>query len=311
MLRMNPHVLDVSEFFSGLDWNRRFQREQMSGPDFWRLISTPHPFISMVLERGYRPPEITYPFRAQTPNGSPGSIPLFLGATLPPLFSDPDEAFEDVRRFLCSLASDTPATQAELLFAWMAERCGRSVWIERSGGSITWMAELSQAFSAARFLHVHRAGEETALSMREHPVFRLAVMLTYGIPLGEPMGVRALGQLGKDADRIARMLASRPKPEPFGRFWADQIVAGFRALRRMDADQYREVAYEDLVADPKATLAEIATFFDLPEPDGPWLQHAAALTASRANPRLSTLTETDRTSLIEACRIGNRLLGRS
>jgi hypothetical protein len=58
MLRMNPHVLDISEFYSGLDWNRRFQRGVMSGREFWNLISTPHPFISMVLERGYRPPEV-------------------------------------------------------------------------------------------------------------------------------------------------------------------------------------------------------------------------------------------------------------
>lgn len=38
MLRCNPQVLDISEFYSGLDWKGRFQPTPMSGPEFWDLM---------------------------------------------------------------------------------------------------------------------------------------------------------------------------------------------------------------------------------------------------------------------------------
>jgi hypothetical protein len=312
MLRCNPQVLDVSEFYSGLDWNRRFQLEPMSGGDFFSLISAPHPFITMAMQRGYRPAEVTYPFeRPGARYGPRQALPWILAATLPPMTEDPDALYDEVREELSPVPARPPSVHAAALFDTLMKRTGRSVWVERSAASISWMGEIDRAFPGARFLHVHRAGEEAALSMREHPVFRLAVMLTYQIPLGEAGGTEELARLGADADHVSRLLASRPPARYFGEWWTDQILAGFRALARMDAEQYHEVRFEDLLLRPEPVLEEIATFLDLPDPTGEWRTQAAKLITSPFESRLGALSENERSELRAACSPGNKLLRRA
>jgi hypothetical protein len=311
MLRCNPQVLEISEFYSGLDWNRRFAQEPMSGDEFVGLLSAPHPFITMAMERGYRPVEVSYPFeRAGARYGPRQALPWILAATLPPMVDDPDAFFDDVSGWVRSMPPRSPAVQALALFETLAKRLGRSVWVERSAAAITWMGDLARVFPDARFLHLHRSGEEAALSMREHPVFRLAVMLTYQVPLGERAGMDDLGRLGNNHDHVATLLATRAAPRHFGAFWTAQVLAGFRALREIDRSQYHEVTFEALRTRPEETLAEIVTFLDLPDPHGRWRRDAADLVVDADPPRLPMLSAEEQADLVAACDAGNRLLGR-
>lgn len=312
MLRCNPEVLELSEFFSGLDWNRRFGDVPIKGSAFRELISAPHAFMTMVLTRGYRPTEVVYPF--ETPGvryPRPGALPWILAATLPPLVMDPDALFDEVCEFADSMPVQPAPAHAVSLFSWLAKRLGRSVWVERSAGSITWMGDLNRAVSGARFVHIHRMGEEAALSMRDHAVFRIAVMLTYRLPIGESADMEKLDGLASDADHVTRLLASRPPPRHFGEFWTSQVISGYRALRELDADQYLEVRYEDLLQSPEATLSEIARFLDLPSATGPWRGAAAKLVRGDGKLRIDALRPEEREPLVSACDAGNRLLGRA
>lgn len=311
MLRCNPEILDISEFYSGLDWNRRFQSERMSGPEFFALISAPHPFITMAMERGYRPAEVSYPFeRAGARYREREAIPFVLAATLPPMTEDPDAFYRDLSIFAQEMPARAPAEQALAVFDWLMKQTGRSVWVERSGAAILWMGALRRAFPDARFLHLHRAGEEAALSMREHAVFRLAVMLTYQLEIGESAGTEELQHLGHDADHVSKLLASKPAAHHFGAFWTAQVLAGFRALRELDAAQYCEVRFEDLLAQPHDVLEEIGRFLDLPDPSGAWRSEAAKLVTGAPIVRLDALSSEQRNALSAACDPGNRLLGR-
>jgi hypothetical protein len=310
MLRSNPDVLELSEFYAGLDWNRRFQPEPMSGHDFFELLSTPQPFISMAMERGHHPAEVSYPFaRPGARYGPRDALPWILAAALPPLAEDPDALFDELRAFVRDMPARPPAAHALALFDALAKRLGRSVWVERSAASTLWIADLDRAFPGARFLHLHRRGEETALSMREHAVFRLAVMLTYQLPLGRNTG--ELTALGSDADHVAQLLASRPEPHHFGAFWNAQVTAGCHALRALDPDRHHAVRFEDLQARPEAVLEEIARFLDLPNPSGSWRRDAARLLEGATPLRLPALPEHERAALAAACEEGNRLLGRA
>jgi len=78
MLRCHPRVLELSEFFVGLDWNQRFQREPISGGAYAELLRAPHALMTLVLQRGHLPDE----------------VPLV--AALPPLADDPDQLFDVV-----------------------------------------------------------------------------------------------------------------------------------------------------------------------------------------------------------------------
>jgi len=166
--------------------------------------------------------------------------------------------------------------------------------------------EVAYPFDApgARFLHIHRAGEEAALSMREHHFFRLGIMLANGLP-PDPEAVQ------KESDPISQRLASRPDAVHFGRWWTHEVLRGFRALPGLDAAQIRQVRFEDLVEEPRAVLHEVAHFLQLPDPNGPWCQRAVALVRGRPPTRADKLPEDERQRLVAACHPGNFLLGRA
>jgi hypothetical protein len=52
-------------------------------------------------------------------------------------------------------------------------------------------------------------------------------------------------------------------PDAVG-YWRARVLAGRRAGEQLGPDRYREIRYEDLVADPAARLEELCTFLDLP-----------------------------------------------
>ncbi|HEU4429333.1 MAG TPA: sulfotransferase [Myxococcota bacterium] len=302
-------MLELSEFIVGLDWNKRFQQDPMTGGDYAELLRAPHPLVSLVLQRGYCPEEVTYPFGSPAARYAPrDAIPWPLAASLPSVDPDPDGLFDEALAFCSRQPLNRPGPHTRDLFEFLTRRLRRDVWVERSAGSLTYLGELAREFPDAKFVHLHRQGEDTALSMREHPVFRLAVMLTYQIPIGESGGNNQLSALGRDADHVSRLIASRPPAEYFGRWWTEQIRLGVPVGHALGPDRYAEVSFEALIATPNEVLRYIAEFLELPF-DANWLDAAAQLIDSRrelrAGPDASELA-----ALSEACAPGNELLGR-
>jgi len=304
MLRENDRVASLFEHFSGLDGARRLARTPIDGPAFTDMICEVHAFTTMVLARGYHVPEVAYPFdRPGMRFARETGVPFVLSTMIPSLgVDDPDAFYDELRAFTRALPTGTALEQHSALFAWVTERLGKDVWVERSGGTIDALGALA-GFPDARFLHIHRAGEEAALSMRAHHVFRLGIMMGYGLA---PDG----NDTDEERDPLSRMLESRPDAEPFGRFWTDEVLHGFRALAGLDAAQYHEIRFEDLIARPRDVLAEVADFFDLPQPHGAWRDRAAALVHGTPPTRFDQLEAAERRRLADACRPGNLLLDR-
>ncbi len=312
MLAEHPDVLSLFEFFNGLDAKQRFASERMSGAAFRDLICHIHPVVTMVLARGYPVAEVTYPFdRPGARFDRAGGVPWILGTTLPEISASPDPLYDAVRAFLQGEPARPPAAQAEALFDWLTRRQGKRVWVERSGAAVEYVGELARCFPNARFVHIHRAGEEAALSMREHHAFRLAVMLMFKLPAGAGRSLEQLRQLEAEPDHVSRLLESHPPAEYFGRWWSDQVARGFRGLTRIDPAQVYEMRFEDLIARPARVLAELAEFLELPFAQGDWCARGAALVRGAPPARFDKLARDERVKLAEACRPGNELLGRS
>ena len=311
MLAEHPDLLSIFEFFNGLDGARRFSRSAVSGAEFWEIISQPHPFITMITSRGYPVEEITYPFRANDRFQRTDDIPWLLVTTLGRLDNDPDTLLDRTEAFARKQPGQTLGEHYRKLFAWLAEVCGKTIWNERSGSSIDYIADLAQTFPGARFLHIHRSGEEAALSMREHHAFRLAISLVHGLhPDVDIATAIAHRTPPKNAeDPVRKILESSPDAAYFGRFWSDQLTRGFRQLQFLDANQYMEIRFEDLITEPTTTLKKLSAFFELP--DREWIAKSAALVRQLLPPRLPTLPEEEQARLIEACHAGNQLLGRA
>ena len=168
---------------------------------------------------------------------------------------------------------------------------------------------LHEFYPGARFLHLHRDGPEAALSMREHPVYRLWVAMMYGGAMIDPAHPPEPGPAGEDP--VRDLLETRPAVELFGRYWTDLIARGFRAIGGLDRDQYMAVPFEDLVAEPVDSLRRVADFFELDSRPRDWAERAAGLVRGIPPTRFDGLADDERERLAESCRIGQQLLGRA
>lgn len=315
MIAEQPDVLSVFEFFNGLDMTKRFRRGSVDGAEVAALISQEHPFVTMVLKRGYAVEEITYPFGPNARYARDQGLPWVLVSTLPRLTDDPDSLFDELVAFAKTLPSQELPDQYEALFGWLAQRLGKRCWIERSGSSIDYVGELHTLYPQARFLHIHRDGHETALSMREHAAYRLAIYFLFQM---ESEGAPAIDELRgldpaatpSDDDPVSRILASRPPVELYGKYWSQELQHGLPAAGRLHATQYREVRFEDVIARPEETLREIAEFFDI-DAGGGWRERAAALVRGVPPTRYDALPADEQERLAGACRPGMQLLGRA
>jgi hypothetical protein len=314
MLAVSPEMLSIFEFFNGLPGDRRLALEAISAAAVWELLTTPHPFVTMVTSRGFPVEEVAYPFgRADLRYRAEDDVPWLLVATLPRLSDDPDRLYDELREQVLSQPSQPPAAHYRRIFAWLSVRFGKRCWNERSGSSIDYAGGLANAFPEGRFLHIHRSGEEAALSMREHHAFRLAISIVFGLDPEVDLATALAHprpRAGED-DPVRRMLERRPAPEHFGRFWSEQLAQGYAGIAALASSRYREIRFEDLVAEPCRVLREISEFFELdPERDG-WVERAAAFVRNIPPPRLETLPADERARLVESCLPGNRLLGRA
>jgi hypothetical protein len=313
MLAEHPEVCSIFEFFTGLDWGRRFARGSIAAADFAELISRPQPIIDAVLRRGYSVEEVTYPFgRGRYARGD--TMPWILVSMLPRLTDDPDELFGEVVRFAQQLPAQPIAAHYRALFEWLARRTGRRCWIERSGSSIDYLASLYATFPEALVVHIHRDGREAALSMREHHAYRVPISLMYDAPVASGRRPSELGTIDLTApprpdDPISQILASRPPIEAFGRYWSDQVVRGSEALAHATPARFLAVQFEDLLAKPMDVLGTIATFFELAGGGG-WLTRGAGLVHGIPVPRFPALSESEGAALDAASRPGMARLGR-
>ena len=313
MLATSPEMASLFEFFNGLPGDRRFAAGPVHGRDVWEIVSRPHPFVTMVTSRGHRVEEVCYPFGEPGKRyGADDDVPWLLVSMLPRLTDDPDRLFDESRDFLCAQPAMTLPEHYRAYFRWIARQCGKTMWNERSGSSIEYLAALASAFPEARVVHLHRAGAETSLSMREHAAFRLAISIVYGLDPEVDLAT-ALSTVtpvpGRD-DPVARMLARRPHAAHFGVFWSDQLATGYRGVAQLRPDQYVEVAFEDLVDRPAETMRRIAVFFEMDTERDGWIDRAAAMVRGRPPERAHELPAAERERLAEVCRAGNRLLGR-
>lgn len=314
MLAIHPRVLNLSEFFNGLDMGKRFSPEPCSGHEFAELIGAEQPVVTAVIRRGYEVSEVVYPF------GHPGAsyrredpLPWLLVTLLPRITDRPDELNDALLARAAEFPSRPPVDHYRALFEWLGDQLGRDCWIERSGSSIHYAADLVHAFPSARFVHLHRSGVEVALSMREHHAYRLPISLIYDAPLDDGTLPSELGPIDffsapRDGDAISRVLESRPSPAFFGRYWSDQIAAGIEGMRGLGPDRLLTIDFDDLVRNPRRELERVARFFLLPEPETDWVSEASRLVRRIPPTRFDALDPSQQGPLRESCARAEGLL---
>jgi putative sulfotransferase len=313
MLSEHAGVASVFEWFSGLDPSFRFQQQPVAGCELAQRLRQDHPVCTEVLKRGYEIPEVVYPFgrsgmRYQKP-GDP--VPWNLGIAMPRLSDDPDALFDELLAMIDALPLQPQGAHYRTIFDWLTERLGRTAWVERSAGSIEFVGELDGCFPEARYVHLQRDGRETALSMREYPALRVAVVMMFGLAGDIEFSHEGLTEMAKtNGATIDRLLETRPPIELYGRYWAQQVEAGQEALASIDPSRVLDVRFDQMVASPLSELCRIRDFFELAGGDE-WVERGAALVRGMPRLRYPSLSPDEQERLDAACAPATALLEKS
>lgn len=306
MLGEHQDLTAIHEFFTGLDWGRRFALGDVSGADLADLIGAEQAVTTQVLACGHTSDEITYPFDKPGVRWKQGDpVPWLQVAMAGWLTDDPDQLYDDLMAYAAARPAAPLSEHYRELFGWLAARTGTSNWVERSGSSIDYVGDLYNLYPDARIVHIHRDGPEAALSIRSHPFFRLALAFLYD---GFPEEV--LLNPGDDGrELIEYAVNTAPPVDVAGKYWCDQVLHGYAALPSIKPEQWLDVRFEDLISEPAEQIARVAAFLDLPLDEG-FIERAAGLVGSMPRARMPELTEEEQASLAAACRPGQILLRR-
>jgi putative sulfotransferase len=318
ILVRHPRVLSISEFFWATE-PQVFPDGEVSGSAFAEKLSRRDPLVTAALRSRAETPEFRYPVDDLGRRfDREGGVPMVAAITLPHLADDPDELYDEVIAFAHARPPSAIGAHYAALFDWLRERFDRDLWVERTGGSLQFVAQLVASVPDAVFIHLYRDGRETAISMSKRENFRLMFAgvemqrLTgvdpYTMPNApEPTGLPyPLSHLLPSTFDVQALRDLDVPLERFGLHWSSAILRGLRQLRAIDPDRLLSVSYEDLVTEPARVVHGLAAFLGIDAP-AEWISWAAG--AARRQPsNWLRLHEPERERLDAACRIANKRL---
>lgn len=290
ILRHHPSILSLSEFFSMLGGPRALGDDVLSAAEFWALLSEADPDLDSILRCAIVPEVLA---SART-TALLSSIPPVALVTLPHLTSSWQDLLPSVHDRVTTCMEAPAAVHAGRLFDWLRHKFERSVWVERSGGSLEYAELLRKWWPDARFVLLLRDGCDTALSMAAHPMFRVRVARivagNHGLPVEE-------------------CLRARVPVDRFGAYWSALMGKARRLSRLLPSSDLLVLHYEDLVHAPASTLSALAAFVTGFAAPVSWIESATKMIAP-ARSRWSALGYADRDALAAACRTGARYFPR-
>ena len=236
MVKLHPDLLSISEFFTALT-SRVFRGRNPTGETVFRRLNSLSPGGKVLLTNDLIVDEFLYPIGPEA-RYALGDVPSIMCTTLPHLTDDHERLWDDLSAALRARGRASLGAHYRFIFEWLAARFAKKGWIERSGLSLLFVPTLAEMFPDARFVHLYRDGRDTAISMSQHPYFRLRVqseelMMKVGIDPYRPFNLLGTspyipflewfrfqffhrGAISAHRDRIARIWAVL---EPLNRAW--------------------------------------------------------------------------------------------
>jgi hypothetical protein len=135
---------------------------------------------------------------------------------------------DDLRAAVRNSAPDDYSSAIRSVFSDWATRQGKRRYGDKTPGYLTELTLVAALFPEARFVHLVRDGRDVALSYSE----------TFGVPVLNVI-----------------------------RRWRARVRDAREAGKALGDNRYREIRYEDLVADPAPTLRDVCCFIGLPFSD--------------------------------------------
>ncbi len=319
MINLHPRMLSVSEFFASLA-DGAFRGRTLDGKALHRRLATLRPAGKAMLTNGLLVGEYLYPLGPDSRFG-PKDVPPIMGATLPHVSDDPEALWDELVAAVRPRPRDTLAAQYRFVFEWLARRFARDVWIERSGASLFFVPTLARMFPDARFVHIHRDGRETALSMQRHHVFRMyaraaRLVRATGLDPFAPANWPGTSPWMPPFTRLwfrvffsaSRFEATEMDASLFGWLWSAMIERGARYLKALPDGRALDMRFDAVLRSPKEEMARFADFVGPGFADERWLDEVSELPRVRP-PAWKRMEPGALARLAAACAPGQRILG--
>jgi hypothetical protein len=317
ILNRHPRVLSLSEFFVPLGPGAFARRPD--GAQMWRLYSRQNPTLHAMLKDGQVVDEALYPYDAPESRYRAPDMPPIIMVTLPHLTAQPEALFDELEPVVRAQPSQPPAAHYHALFDYLARKFDRSVWVERSGGSLMVAAKLLRLFPEARVIHVYRDGRDTALSMLNHHNF---LVLVGAILKCRRWGLDVCRTFLSPTTNFATnwlsnvmfsrldipKLAAGVSLNDLGEFWSRLILVGHEVFGALPPDRLLNVKFEEVQQQPRAKLRELIRFIDPSLENDAWLEEVAAIPRP-ARSKFSALPADQRQALTRMCAPGLERLG--
>ena len=317
ILRCHPKVLSLSEFFMGMA-SQAFAYKTISGKSFWRLLSRSRVSVQKSINPRRCPDEFLYKFNAKS-RFNESTLPPILYVTLPHLTDNPETVYFELEPVIRARPRSRLTDHYRFLFEWLCRRFQKTMWVERSGGSLIMMPGMHKTFPDAKFVHVFRDGRDVSLSISQHPPMRLLVnswhrSKKFGIDLmrppfrlGDSRIIAAFESIAAPLINLDELLEEEIPLSAIGEFWSKLIVVGKKSLDNLPRHQRLDLRYEELLENPIEQIEKLALFLDPTFCNEKWLAQAAS-SVRRRRSGLSTLQPYEKEALEEACAPGLRAL---
>ncbi|WP_256369254.1 sulfotransferase [Ruegeria sp. HKCCA6837] len=173
----------------------------------------------------------------------------------------------DVDKFLQVSNAPSQLTVKEFSDAlghYFAAQQGKSRYADKTPDYGVHIYELSQVWPECRFLHLIRDGRAVVRSMMQHDGYKALLAsgrLSWADVAHDYKPTNSAQETTLSVSRMADL-------------WAKRVALTREAAQHLENDRYLEVRYEDLVAQPRATLMRIADFLCLNDEQF-WLEKSA------------------------------------
>ena len=240
--------------------------------------------------------------------------------TLPHFSDTPDALYSAMEPVIRARPKAPLGEQYQFWFDWMTQQQDKKMWIERSGNSITMVESLNKHFPDAKFVHIHRDGRETAMSIRNFMPLRMFLhtwgrLKRVGIDLLKPpfrySDSRMISLFSRQFISllpVERDLDTVPEAAAAGKFWSAMIEQGLKELANVPQENLHTMTYTDLVERPRETLETFINFAAPGLNHNNWLDEASKLPKA-SKPKWQDLPSDDLARLEAACAPGMKLLG--
>lgn len=290
LIRSHPQLLCASDIFEPVGKVPYLDRQKwVNGETFWSYLSAPS-FKQRIAFWRARPTATSELLFLPEDDEL---VSLLLSYTIPFISEDPMATFKELEKEVSAFPERTMADQFIAFLDLLRDRSGKTLWVERTGGSLPHTREIIETWPHGKFVHNFRNPREVALSMMTGSFFRLYLELEKNPHLDK-----------WDWDYM-------PPIQEMGAMLNAHVVRAVEAFKAVPAEQKHDLRYEDLLANTRETLLGLTRFFFEREPtdvDVTWAEEQASRVRP-AKPKFPEIDSEKQAQLEHACRHAIDLLG--